>query len=89
MDKEIISNCKKFIQDNDIDALKEYSIELVSLNQEYGNWEYIFQQVYLHACLKKRKDVAEWLTSLYNEFDPIDQIALRQTFAYGKYLLNK
>jgi hypothetical protein len=49
-------------------------------------WDYIFQKVYLHAALKKRDDICEWLDGLFEEFNPMIQIALRQMFAYARYL---
>ena len=54
------------------------------------DWPYVFHRVYLHACLKKKKEIAEWLqTALYPFMDPIQQIALRQIFVYGRHLLSK
>jgi ornithine decarboxylase len=39
--------------------------------------------------IKKRRDIAEWLQTLFPQFDPITQIAYRQMFSYGRYLLAK
>lgn len=83
---DVISVCKHLINTGTLDHVKE---AYANYQDEDIAWDHVFLKVYIHACLKKRRDVAEWLTSLYNEFDPIEQIALRQTFAYGKYLLNK
>jgi hypothetical protein len=83
---DVISVCKHLINTGTLDHVKE---AYATYQEEEIAWDHVFLKVYIHACLKKRKDVVEWLTSLYNEFDPIEQIALRQTFAYGRYLLNK
>ena len=59
---------------------------------EFGRviaWDYIFQKCYLHAALKKKKDICDWMDTLFVTFDPITQIALRQLFPYARYLLRK
>ena len=84
---DTIDICKKYIDDNNINGLQEFSMSLLEFNYD---WPYLFQKVYLHACLKKRPDMAEWLhTAMYSKMDKIQQIALRQVFPYGKYLLTK
>jgi hypothetical protein len=51
---------------------------------------YFFQKIYLHACLKKRKVIAEYMEKdIYPKLGEIEKIHIRQCFAYGKYLLNK
>jgi len=52
-------------------------------------WDYVFQKVYLHAALKKQHAICEWLDSVFLDFNPMTQIAMRQMFAYARYLLNK
>ena len=74
-----------------MDGLKEQWDEY-RVETDFGRevtWDYVFQKVYLHAALKKQKAICEWLNTVFTEFDPIQQIALRQMFAYGRYLLNK
>ena len=51
-------------------------------------WEYIFQKLYIHAALKKKKHICEWLDTLYVQLDPIQQIGIRHTICYARYLLN-
>ncbi len=54
------------------------------------DWPWVFQKVYLHACLKGKKDVADWLREVFeHNSDPIQKIAYRQTYAYGNHLLQK
>ena len=83
---DFIRLCKTRIDNDDLIGLQEVYQEYI--DEPYA-WEYAYQKIYLHACLKKKKDIAEWLVSLFTIFDPIQQIALRQMFAYGKYLLAK
>ena len=77
---------KLFIHEDNLEALQELYFEHA---QETYAWEYVYQKLYLHACLKKKRDIVKWLDSLFPQFDPIQRIALRQMFSYGKYLLAK
>ncbi len=83
---EVIKTCKQHITDGNVTGLQEY---YRSLEGEDLDWQRIFLKVYLHACLKQQKQVVDWLMELYESFDPISKIALRQSFAYGRHLLNK
>jgi len=92
MDRRIIDTCKDYIDADQLEELKTYVTYI--LNIETPDYllpiEYIYQQVYLHACLRKNAPIASWIQSLFPTiFDDIQQIALRQMFAYGKYLLCK
>ena len=88
MNTTIITSCKKYIEENNLDYLQTYYKEL--LNCENLDWPTIFQKLYLHACLKGKPDIAEWFeNTLYPMMDSIQQIALRQIFPYGKHLLKK
>jgi hypothetical protein len=81
-----IKHCKTLIEEDNLEELMTVYEE----NQtEVWPWEYIYQKLYLHACLKKKADIAEHMKGLFVKFDPIQQIALRQMFSYGKYLLAK
>jgi hypothetical protein len=87
MERHIIQTCKEMIERNALESLKEY---YTMIQQEQGDqidWQHIFLKVYLHACLKKRKEIVSWLEEVYDTFDPISKIALRQTFPYARYLL--
>jgi len=92
MDKQIIENCKSYIEYDLIDDLKMYVNNILELNiKDYRlPIEYMYQQIYLHACLKKKHEIAEWIQSLFSKiFNEVQQTALRQMFPYGKYLLSK
>lgn len=81
-----LKESKKLIEKDNVEGLQEYYAE----NQEENYpWEYIYQKVYLHACLKKKIRIVEWMKPLFEQFDPIQQIGIRQMFSYGNYLLAK
>jgi hypothetical protein len=84
---DIIKKFKSFIDTNDLNAAKTYFESIVT--KDDIAWEYVFQKVYLHACLKKRKSFVDWLMPLFEMLDPIQQIGVRQMFPYGRFLLNK
>ena len=89
MNKEFISKCKEFINDGNLEGLQEYYREFQIMDHDYNpNWQYIYRQVYINSCLKKKYDIADWLTEIFSSFDPVSQIALRQIFPYGRYLLS-
>lgn len=91
--QEIVYNAKKHIDAGDLEGLQAMYLEI--LNTEYPSNEepdtgYLFHRLYLHACLKGKPIIGEWLTrALYHNMDPIQQIALRQIFPYGRLLLSK
>jgi hypothetical protein len=88
MDQALINECKTYIEIGDLSGLQNYYNELLGSNFEISpNWQYIYHRIYLHACLKKKQVIADWLTSIFSTFDPVTQIALRQIFPYGRYLL--
>ena len=72
---------------NNLEMLKIYVHTLFEYNYD---WPTLFQKIYLHACLKKKQTIASWLQNdIYILLDPIQKIALRQVFPYGKHLLQK
>jgi hypothetical protein len=89
MDEEIIYECKKHVEDENLVYLKEYLENLLQDDREY-DWPVIFQKVYLHACLKGKHEIAEWLEhTVFPIMEPIQKIALRQIFSYGNHLLRQ
>ncbi len=83
---DFIKDCKVLIEKDNLEGLQEMYNEMSGENYA---WEYIYQKLYLHACLKKKRRIVEWMNSLFPLMDPIQQIGLRQMFSYGKYLLAK
>jgi hypothetical protein len=91
MDQDIIDLCKRHIEKGDLPSLQAYYREIMTVEfPREPDWPFIFHRVYLHACLKGQKDISEWIhLALFPMMDPIQQIALRQIFPYGRYLLSK
>lgn len=89
--ESIVRECKEIINKNSLQALKDYWIELQSFEYDsQPDWPWIFQKVFLHACLKGKKDIATWLREEFeSKVDPIQRIAYRQTYSYGNILLQK
>jgi hypothetical protein len=83
----ILKDIKQFINENKLEELKIYYNDLMQYDLTDVALPDLYQKVYIHACLKKRRAIAEWLESLFPKFDPITQIAYRQVFSYGRYLL--
>lgn len=82
---EFVQVAKRWVEKGDIQVLQE-SIQFVP-NQDIPT---LFHRVYIHACLKQKKEIAEYLeTIVFPTLCPIQQIALRQIFPYGRYLLAK
>jgi hypothetical protein len=85
---EIVSFFKKYINDGSLEACQAYLQELRDTYEDLP-WDYIFQKVYLHACLKKQKQIVDWIMLVFTELPPIQQIAVRQIFSYGRALLTR
>lgn len=92
MDTVILNTVKDYIEHDQLEELQTYFIQVLSEPSEDYRlpWEYLFQRSYLHACLKKNRRIAEWFErEVYTYFDDLTKMALRQSFAYGRYLLNR
>ena len=83
----ILDDCKALVTAGDLQGLQEYYADARNMEYLASNWQYLYQKVYLHACLKKKVEIADWLTSLFPTFDQVSQIAMRQIFPYGRHLL--
>ncbi len=91
IEEQLIAEIKPYINNGNLEGLKEQWTEY-RLETEFDrqvSWDFVFQKIYLHAALKKQKVICEWLDTVFTEFDPIQQIALRQMFSYARHLLNK
>ena len=86
--KALIIALKQLVANNDLDGLKAEYTELQD-SESQQPWDVIFKDVYLHACLKKRQTIVDWLLTVYESMDDISKIALRQVFPYGRHLLKK
>lgn len=87
---DFIRDLKELIFKDNLEGVKHYINDLIIDGEQLMDPAYIFQKVYLHACLLKRKEIAEWLEkSCFPLLEPIQQIAIRQCFPYGRVLLTK
>ena len=84
--KVIIRDMKDLVVLDNLEGLKDYVYENQSLDLP---WDVVYKDVYLHACLKKKPLIVNWLLEVYESLDPITKITLKQLFPYGRYLLNK
>lgn len=91
MERAIVKECKEYINRANLNGLKElYTIYMEAENVEEVSWDVVFKDVYIHACLKKQQQIIKWLEEeLFVKLDPVQQIALKPTFAYGRHLLRK
>ncbi len=88
MAEEIVRNFKSYVNAGNLEDCQDY-VQFLRDEGEPLAWDYIYQKVYLYACLRKQKHIVDWLLELYKELSVIEQIAIRQIFPYGRYLLAK
>ncbi len=91
IEDQVISFIKSNIDKGNLEGIQQFWEECndsIDFERELS-WDYIFNKVYIHASLKKQHHILSWLDERYKEFNPIQQIAMRQMFAYSKYLLRK
>lgn len=85
-----INDLKELINLNDLNAFKSYVNTIMISMEDSIDPSYIFQKVYIHACLKQRHDIAKYLQEqCFHLLPQMEQIAIRQVFSYGRYLLKK
>ena len=86
-----IYDLKNLILLNNFEGVKHYINELlINDGSHLMDPAYIFQKIYLHACLLKRHEIATYLESeCFPLLPEIQQIAIRQCFPYGRVLLAK
>lgn len=85
-----LKDIKLIVERGDLLSLQEYFSMIMSGEVDaLVEWDYLFQKVYLHACLKKKREIAKWLEKeVFLQLPPIQAIAIRQVFPYGNYLLH-
>jgi len=90
MEVQLLRDIKEVVERGSLDTLQTFYAYLQKAHEDEDiDWPYILQKTYLHACLKKRKDMVDWLTTLFEMLDPINKIAYRHTLNYGRFLANK
>ena len=89
IEEQLVAEIKPYINKGNLSGLKEKWIEY-TCDTDFGReiaWDFVFQKIYLHAALKKQSLICQWLDEVFKELDPIQQIALKQMFAYARHLL--
>lgn len=89
--ESIVKDCKEIINKNSLQDIKVFWADLQTYEYDSPpDWPWIFQKIYIHSCLKGKKDIADWVKEEFEKnVDPIQIIAYRQTYSYGNYLLQK
>ena len=89
MQQNIIDNMKDIIKNDDIINLKLYCCNIINNNSnEYSlNLQYIYKEILIFACYNSNDKILRYLLSIYDIFDEVSKIALRQVFFYCKYIL--
>jgi len=86
-DSYIHSLSKLIFEDNLVDFI-DLTSELY--NESSFDIAYVFQKVYLYACINKKIRFVEWLEKVgYTYLTPIQSISIRHLFKYGNFLLKK
>jgi len=65
--EEIIQKAKCYIKNDDIINLELYYKYLNDNDIEY-NEEYVYQKVFIYACIICAKNCIKWLFTIYDEF---------------------
>jgi hypothetical protein len=86
-----LKDLKQMVERENLVGLQEYfAMVLKGELDSDAEWDYLFQKVYLHSCLKKKVEIAEWLEKeVFPQLPTIQAMAIRQVFPYGKYLLKR
>lgn len=50
------------------------------------NFEFLWKHAYLQAVIKKQMHIKEWLEQVYAQLPLMEQLGLKPTFNYAKYL---
>jgi hypothetical protein len=89
--EECVWGLKRTIETGTLDDVREEVYEWIHESTEDSvAWDYVILKTYLHACLKKKADVAGWIAENGERLlDPAQWIAIRQMLPYGRRLLGK
>jgi len=83
--KYLIDEIKDAIDKDDLKAIEEI-YESLDFNDGRIPWDYVFQKVYLYACLKKKQKFIAWFENIYHQFNPIQQSGIKHTLNYGRFI---
>ena len=89
MNKQLVSKGKRAVYIQDHACLKSLYAD-INTNDYEINITDLFLKLFYHACQHERKSTIIFLLRIYYDiFSQCEQIALRQSFFYGKYKLKK
>lgn len=83
--KHVIDEIKDAIDKDDLKKVKEM-YDSIDFTDSQVPWDYVFQKVYLYACLKKKQIFISWFENIFHQFNPIQQSAIRHTLNYGRFI---
>ena len=89
MQQNIIDDLKNIIKKDDIINLRLYYFNIINNTSiEYSlNLQYIYKEILIFTCYNGTNKILNYLLDIYNLFDDVSKIALRQVFFYCKYIL--
>ena len=86
MQRKLINRGKKAIYIQDHASLKQLYFETYNIEDFQVNISDIYLKLFYYACTHNRKNTIIFLFKIYFEiFSETQQIALRQSFYYGKF----
>tara|TARA_A100001015_G_C14970497_1_gene704888 strand:+ start:255 stop:572 length:318 start_codon:yes stop_codon:yes gene_type:complete len=84
----IIKEGEILIKENNV-----YELEIIykQILEEENNFDlgYLFQKLFLKACIYGNKETILWFINIYNNMDFISKSAYKHTLNYAKYLIKK
>jgi hypothetical protein len=87
----LVREVKPLIERGELQQLEEV-LEAYYTSEIYSPtlaWDFILLKVYVHACLKRKPDIANWTLEQTKLLNPIEQSAIRQMVPYGRWLLSR
>ena len=89
--EDCVWDLKRTIDNGTLEDLRESVYEWIQeTNENTVAWDYVILKTYLHACLRKKSDIAGWIAENGEKMlDPAQWIAIRQMIPYGRRLLGK
>ena len=83
--KHLIDEIKDAIDKDDLKEVQEM-YDSIDFNDSQIPWDYVFQKVYLYACLKKKQKFIAWFENIFYQFNQIQQSSIRHTLNYGRFI---
>jgi hypothetical protein len=62
----VLKRFKSYVETDDLISAQTF---LAGLVDEDLTWDYLYQKVYLHACLKKRHAFVEWMNTVFETLE--------------------